>query len=118
MALPFGALVMNIAGSEWIIIILLGLVLLFGTKRLPQFSRTIGRAVGEYEKARQKFQQEMQEATDQAKYDAGVSKLPRITGPVGTEREKLEMMASSLGIEYAGKSDEELRMLISRRMNA
>jgi sec-independent protein translocase protein TatA len=118
MLLPSGALVMNIAGSEWIIIILLALVLLFGTKRLPQFSKTLGRAVGEYEKARQKFQQEMQEATEQARYDAGISKLPRVTGPVNTEREKLEMMASSLGIEYVGKSDEELRSLISRRMNA
>jgi sec-independent protein translocase protein TatA len=117
MVLALGTLVMNIGGSEWIIIALLALVLLFGTKRLPQFSKTLGRAVGEYEKARQRFQQEMQEATEQARYDAGISKLPRITGPVNTEREKLEMMASSLGIEHAGKTDEELRSLISRRMN-
>jgi sec-independent protein translocase protein TatA len=118
MVLPLGALVMNIAGSEWIIIVLLALVLLFGAKRLPQFSKTIGRAVGEYEKARQKFQQEMQEATEQVGRDTGVNPLPRITGPVNTEREKLEMMANSLGIEHAGKGDEELRSLISRRMNA
>ena len=48
--MPFSGMLLNIAGSEWAIIILLALVLLFGTKRLPQLSRTIGKAVGEYEK--------------------------------------------------------------------
>ncbi len=107
---------LNIAGSEWAIIILLALVLLFGTKRLPQFTRTIGRAMGEYEKARQAIRSEMEEAAEQARRDAGVSKLPRITGPVATEREKLEAMAVSLGIDHAGKTDEELRALILERI--
>jgi sec-independent protein translocase protein TatA len=108
---------MNIGGSAWIIIILLALFLFLGPKRLPQASKTIGRAVGEYEKVRRQFQQQMQEATEQIRHDAGVNKLPRITGPVNTEREKLEMMANSFGIEHAGKSDEELKDLISRHMN-
>lgn len=108
------ALLMNIAGSEWIIIILLGLVLLFGTKKLPQFSRTIGKAMGEYEKARDTFRREMEEAADPA---GSMSKMPKIAGPVATEREKLETIASSLGIDdYAGLTDEQLRMLISKRM--
>ena len=115
--MPFSGMLLNIAGSEWAIIILLALVLLFGTKRLPQLSRTIGKAVGEYEKAKQTFRSEMEEATEQARREAGISKLPRITGPVNTEREKLEMIAASLGIDHAGKTDEELRALISQRMN-
>ena len=53
--MDISALIMNIAGSEWIIIILLGLILLFGTKKLPQLSRTIGKTMGEYEKARDMF---------------------------------------------------------------
>ena len=106
-------LIMNIAGSEWIIIILLGLVLLFGTKKLPQFSRTIGKAMGEYEKARDTFRREMEEASDPARS----TRVPKVKGPVSTEREKLETIASSLGIEdYAGLTDEQLRMLISKRM--
>jgi len=108
------ALLMNIAGSEWIIIILLGLVLLFGTKKLPQFSRSIGKAVGEFEKARTMFKREMEEAADPAR-NAGT--IPKITGPVATEREKLETIANSLGIDdYTGLTDEQLRMLISKRM--
>jgi sec-independent protein translocase protein TatA len=116
--MPLSGMLLNIAGSEWAIIILLALVLIFGAKRLPQFSRTIGKAVGEYEKARRQFQSEMQEAQEDARRSAGISKLPRITGPVATEREKLEMIASSLGIDHLGKSDEELRSLISQKMSA
>ena len=116
--MPFSGLLLDIGGSEWAIIILVALVLIFGTKRLPQISRQLGKAVGEYEKAQQQFRQEMQDATAQARRDAGIIKTPRITGPVSTEREKLEMMAISLEIDFAGKSDEELRSLISQRMNA
>ncbi|MEW6603970.1 MAG: twin-arginine translocase TatA/TatE family subunit [Thermoproteota archaeon] len=107
-------LLLNIYGSEWIIIILLGLILLFGTKRLPQVSRTIGKAMGEYEKARQAFRREMEEAMEPAR---NMSRMPKITGPVATEREKLETIASSLGIDdYDGLTDEQLRTLISKRM--
>lgn len=108
------SLLLNIAGSEWIIIILLGLILLFGTKRLPQVSRTIGKAMGEYEKARQTFRREMEEAMEPART---MNRMPKITGPVATEREKLETIASSLGIDdYDGLTDEQLRTLISKRM--
>lgn len=107
-------LLLNIAGSEWVIIILLGLVLLFGTKRLPQVSRTIGKAVGEYEKARATFRREMEEAMDPVR---NMTRMPKITGPVATEREKLEAIANSLGIDdYDGLTDEQLRSLISKRM--
>jgi sec-independent protein translocase protein TatA len=116
--MPFSILLQEIGGSEWAIIILVVLVLIFGTKRLPQVSRTLGKAMGEYEKARQQFRLEVQDATEQTRRDIGFSKIPRITGPVATEREKLEMIATSLGIDHAGKSDEELRSLISQRMNA
>ncbi|HET6779845.1 MAG TPA: twin-arginine translocase TatA/TatE family subunit [Nitrososphaera sp.] len=105
---------MNIAGSEWIIIILLGLILLFGTKKLPEFSRTIGKAIGEYEKAKEIFRHEMEEASEKTRTDG---KFPKIVSPVDTERKKLESIASSLGIEdYANLTDEELRSLISKKM--
>jgi sec-independent protein translocase protein TatA len=107
-------LLMNIAGSEWIIIILLGLVLLFGTKKLPQFSRSIGKAMGEFENAKNTFRREMEEAAEPAR---SASRIPKISGPVATEREKLETIANSLGIDdYTGLTDEQLRMLISKRM--
>lgn len=109
-------LLMNIVGSEWIILILLGVILVFGPKRLPQFSRNLGRAVGEYEKARQMFQKEITDAVETAN---GMKKIPLIKGPVSTEREKLETIASSLGIEgYISLSDDDLRNLIAKRMTS
>jgi sec-independent protein translocase protein TatA len=110
------ALIMNIAGSEWIIIILFGLILLFGAKKIPQFSRTVGKAIGEYERAKEMFHHEMEHATEKARGD---NKFPKIMGPVATERKKLESIATSLGIEdYARLTDEELRILISKRMTS
>ncbi len=44
LTLFFFAFQMNIGGSEWIIIALLALFLLFGTKKVPQVSRTVGKA--------------------------------------------------------------------------
>jgi sec-independent protein translocase protein TatA len=109
------ALISDIGGSEWIIIILFGLILLFGTKKLPQFSRTMGKAVGEYERAKEMFRHEMEQAAENARGD---NKFPKIMGPVATERKKLESIASSLGIEgHTGLTDEELRILISKRMS-
>lgn len=108
------ALIMNIAGSEWIIIILFALILLFGAKKLPQFSHTVGKVVGEYERAKETFRHEMEQAAENARGD---NKFPKVRGPVATERKKLESIASSLGIEdHAGLTDDELRILISKRM--
>ena len=109
------ALIMNIAGSEWFIIILFVLILLFGTKKLPQFSRTLGKAVGEYERAKEMFRHEMEEASENA---AAGNKFPKVMGPVATERKKLELIASSLGIkDHTGLTDDELRTLISKKMS-
>lgn len=108
------ALIMSIAGNDLIIIILLGIFLIFGTKRLPQFSRTMGRAVGEYEKAREMFRREMENAAGKVR---AADMVPRIQGPVATEREKLETIATSLGIEgYSTLTDDQLRDLIAKRM--
>jgi sec-independent protein translocase protein TatA len=114
--MDISALVMNIAGSEWFFIILLGLILLFGTKKLPQLSRSVGKAIGEYEKAKELFRHEMEEAAEKTRVPGN---FPTIVGPVATERKKLESIASSLGIEdYDVLTDDELRTLISKRMTS
>jgi sec-independent protein translocase protein TatA len=101
---------MNVGASEWIIIGLLILILLFGSKKLPEFSRTIGKAVGEFEK--------MRAVSLRQKNDQDSSYLgPRIDGAVDNERHKLEMIAESLGIEHVNKNDDELRLLISDKIN-
>jgi sec-independent protein translocase protein TatA len=107
---------MNIGGSEWIIIILMALFLLFGSKKLPEFSRAVGKASGEYEKAKELFRREMEEAAETVEDPKRYVMLPKITAPVNSEREKLEFIASSLGIKYIGQTDEQLRLLILERI--
>jgi len=102
---------MSIGGSEWIIIGLLIVILLFGSKKLPEFSRTIGKAMGEFEKVRTMSLK--QPIDDESNYVG-----PRIAQAVDNERHKLEMLADSLGIDHADKNDEELRLLILDKINS
>jgi len=95
---------LNIGGSEWMIIIFVALVLILGTGKLPGAAKKIGQAVNEYNKAKNEIQDHMNGITE---------KSPKISGPVETEREKLEMIAKSIGVKTEGKTDDELRENIS-----
>ncbi len=97
---------LNIAGSEWMIIVFVAIVLILGTGKLPSVSKKLGKAVNEYNKAKNEIQEQMKIGEEQS---------PKITGPVGTEREKLETMAKSMGVNVK-KSDDELRKMISEKM--
>ncbi|HSB49866.1 MAG TPA: twin-arginine translocase TatA/TatE family subunit [Nitrosopumilaceae archaeon] len=99
---------LNILGSEWAIIALVAIVLFLGTKRLPELSRKIGKAVGEYNKAKNMVEGELKNAT--AGYNINVQ------GPVQTERQKLETIAKSLGVDFLNKSDDELKRIIASKM--
>jgi len=97
---------LNIAGSEWMIIIFVAIVLILGTGKLPGAAKKLGKAVNEYNKAKNEIQ-------DQMKIEE--AQTAKITGPVETEREKLETMAKSVGVNVE-KSDDELRKMISEKM--
>jgi len=85
---------LNIGGSEWMIIIFVAVVLVLGTGKLPGAAKKMGKVVSEYNNAKNEIQQQMKEATEET---------PKISGPVETEREKLEMIAKSAGIKTEGK---------------
>ena len=114
--MALSVLQMDIGGSEWIIIILMALILLFGSKKLPEFARAIGKATGEYEKAKELFRREMENAAETVEDPKRYFMLPKITAPVSSEREKLKLIASSLDIKYIGQTDEQLRLLILERL--
>lgn len=99
---------LNILDSEWIIIAFVAIILLLGTKRLPDLSRKLGKAVGEYNRTKNTVQSEFQHAT--TGYNISVK------GPVQTERQKLEMIAKSLGVDFLNKSDDELRNIITSKI--
>lgn len=99
---------LNIMGSEWIIIIFVALVVLLGTNRLPDVAKKFGRVVGEYSKAKNQFQNNIKDFS---------STNIEVSGPVQNEREKLEMIAKSLEINFASKTDDELRKIISSKID-
>ena len=102
---------LNIIGSEWIIIIFVALILLFGTNKLPEAGKKIGKMVGEYNKAKTEMQNQIKEYTNPDPKEKNIS----INGPVQTEREKLEYMAKSLGINVEDKTDLELKQVIEAK---
>lgn len=98
---------LNVGGSEWLIIIFVALVLILGTGKLPGTARKLGKAVNEYNKAKNEIQDQMKDVTEDT---------PKISGPVETEREKLEMIARSAGVKVEGKTDEEIRKSIAEKI--
>ena len=51
-------------GSEWIIVIVIAGVLLFGAKKIPELAKTFGKAKGEYKKAEIEADKELKEFKD------------------------------------------------------
>ena len=91
----------GVGGIEWIIIIILFLGLMFGSKKLPGLARGLGKITKEYEKARVQVGSEIEMAKRQ---DIDVNK--------NLDREKLEDISDILGIDYSDKKDDELRLAI------
>ncbi len=56
-----------VAGAEWIWIIVIIVVFLFGAKKIPQLAKTFGRAKGEYEKGRIEGDKELEEFKEKQK---------------------------------------------------
>jgi len=95
---------LNIMGSEWIIIIFVALIVLLGTNKFPEVA---GKVVGEYKKAKNDIENQFKDFSN-ANLD--------VAGPVQNERQKLDMIAKSLGINSSNKTEEELRKLISTKI--
>ena len=98
---------LNIGGSEWMIIIFVAVVLVLGTGKLPGFAKKMGKVVSEYNNAKNEIQEQMKEVNEE---------VPKISGPVETEKEKLEMIAKSAGIKTKDKTEDELQKEISLKM--
>jgi len=98
---------LNIIGSEWIMIIFIALILLLGTNRFPDVAKKIGRLVGEYHNAKNQIQTEMKDITKENL---------EVSGPVKNERKKLEIMADHFGVDCKSKTDDELKKIIDSKI--
>ena len=67
-------------GLDWVWIVLI-VLLLFGPKKLPELARGLGKSLGEFKKAKEEFNQELQASIkEQPKPDASGG----VTVPPGT----------------------------------
>jgi sec-independent protein translocase protein TatA len=95
------SLIMGIMnGAEVIIIIIIGIVIIFGAKKIPEIARSFGKASTEYEKSRIEAKKEIEMIRKANNSNNSLS------------REKLERIADTLGIDYSTSNDDELRNAI------
>ena len=50
-----------VAGAEWVWIIVIVVVLIFGAKKIPELAKTLGKAKGDYEKGRIESEKDLKE---------------------------------------------------------
>ncbi len=50
-----------IAGQEWIFIIIIAGILIFGAKKIPELARTLGKSKLEYEKGKTEAEKELKD---------------------------------------------------------
>ena len=110
---------LNIAGSEWLILLITVIIILVPTK-ITNITKTLGKVVGEYEKAKNNLLNEkndiLQQTTSSLNQQQQKYSGPNIQRPVASEREKLEIIAKSLNIDIENKSDHDSRNLISSKL--
>jgi|ERR671915_1561342 sec-independent protein translocase protein TatA len=97
------------AGFEWVLIIIVIVVLFFGVKKIPEIARSFGRAKTEYEKSKIEARRELQKVKGDIA-DNTDSALP------AKDREKLESIADTLGIDYENKNNDQLRTAIETEL--
>ena len=134
---------MAFAGMEWIIVIIVIVLLLFGAKKIPELARSMGKARAEYSRGQAMVEKEIREAErkdreeeerrereEAAKREAERKKAEEEKakeeedeeGDEEEEEEEEEVdpeikeAAKALGIDPKGKNEEELRILIQHKM--
>lgn len=79
------------------------LLLLVGSKKLPELAKALGRSMGEFEKGRREIERELREGGKPPSQDP--------------EREKLEKAARDLGIQTEGKTIQQLKEEIAKAVS-
>jgi sec-independent protein translocase protein TatA len=100
--------------TEWIIIIVIIAVVIFGAKKVPELARSFGRATTEFEKAKIEAKKELQRVKD---LGTTATTTTSTTATNVQDREKLESVANTLGINHSEMSDDELRSAIQAEIN-
>lgn len=104
-AFIFPEILMGIVnGTEWIVVIAIVAIIIFGAKKIPELAKSLGKASSEYEKAKVVAAKELESIKGM-----GLS--------TPSDSEKIREVAATLGIDHTGKTDSELRALIQSKIN-
>ncbi len=80
------------SGPDMLVIAVLVLVL-FGAKKLPVFARSLGRSMGEFRKAKEEFEQELNRSHDDVVNSKDTA--PRIETPIATQAKPAEPVSTT-----------------------
>jgi sec-independent protein translocase protein TatA len=118
----------GLGGTEVLILLLAALFLFFGGKKLPELAKGLGRAMGEFQRGRTELERQIS-AGDSGEDGAAGAPAGRpaaaakpgalaveLKGPGEDVQQESRIVkaARALGIETAGKTDEELKREIAR----
>jgi TatA/E family protein of Tat protein translocase len=74
---------LQILGTEWIWLVFLVIFLLFGSQKLPELSRALGKAMGEFQRGREEIEREIR-AASMTSYTPPKVEPRNPTGPAST----------------------------------
>lgn len=95
-----------VIGQTEMILIIVAIIILFGASKIPELARSLGRATGEFKKAKEEGERELKD----------VEKSIKEGKPIEEKSSKIKQMARDLGIAAEGKSDEQLLDEIKKKM--
>jgi sec-independent protein translocase protein TatA len=96
-------------GSEWLIVIVIVVVLIFGANKIPDLAKSLGRASGEFQKGKVESELEVQKLK--------ASGLSGVSQPSSDSHTRLMKAASELRVPTEGKSDAEIQDTIRKTVN-
>lgn len=112
---------MPIIGLEWIWIVLIIIIFLVGPKKLPEVAKTVGRAMGEFQKAKQQIDTEIKSASQQIDNEvkSATEVIKDSTSEISevSKRKNLFDAAQALGIFPYGKTNDELGRMIKEKID-
>ena len=94
-------------GSEWLIVIVIVVVLIFGANKIPDLAKSLGRASGEFQKGKVESEQEVAKLKAQG---------AQPEAPPESEHDKLIRAAKELGISIDGKTDDEISAEVKKAL--
>ena len=101
-----------IGGIEWIMLILIVVVLLFGAKKIPELARSMGKAKAEFQRGQMQVQREIDEEKVQYKAEKQKSEAK----VYDMRSSKVVKAAEALGIDTRGKTESQLKKEITEKM--